>query len=271
MSVQKLIVVMFVLPVTLGGCFWATTKSEGDAMRTDIKDLHSRLDEKQKVLDTNIAKLKQVVDDATLILKRNNAGLGADVDQLRNDVRTANGLVVAVNTQFTDLKTSYDTYRKATDTRLDAIEARVAQLESGKPSAASSAEDLWRLGNQAFEAQRYNDAIEIYKRLTQSYPTHDKADDAVYFKGQSYGYLKDYDHAIGAYQQLYDKYPVSSLADDGMYFAALAAKELKNCTEARTYLQIIKTKYPKSNVSKQAVELDNELKKDAKTKAKCST
>lgn len=265
--ISKLALAAALLP----GCFWATTKSEGDAMRADLKELHARLDAKQKDVDTQVSRLKQVLDDATLVLKRNNAGLGADVDQLRNDLRTANGLVVAVNTAITDVKTAFETYRKSTDARLDAIEQRVAQLESGKPSAQSSAEDLWRLGNQAFEAQRFNDAIEIYKRLTQTYPTHDKADDAVYFKGQSYGYLKDWDHAIGAYQQLYDKYPDSSLADDGMYFAALAAKELKNCTEARTYLQIIKTKYPKSNVTKQAGDLDTELKKDAKTKTKCAT
>ncbi len=262
---------ILILALCAPGCFWATTKSEGDAIRTDVGTLKGRLDVKEKELNEQIAKLKQVLDDATLVLKRNNAGLGADVDQLRNDVRTANGLVVTVNTTVTDLKSSYDTYRKSTDARLDAIEARVGQIESGKPSANSSAEDLWKLGNTAFEAQRYAEAIEIYKRLTQTYPTHDKADDAVYFKGQSYGYLKDFDHAIGAYQQLYDKYPDSTLADDGLYFASLAAKELKNCTEARTYLAIIKTKYAKSNVMKQANDLDASLKKDAKNKKVCNT
>ena len=147
---------------------------------------------------------------------------------------------------------------------------RVAQIESGKPSAASSPDDLWRLGSAAFEAQRYNDAIDIFKRLAQTYPTHDRADDAMYFRGQAYTNLKDWEKAIGAYQQLVDKYPDGALTDDGLYFAALAAQQLKQCTEARTYLGIIKSKYSKSNVSKQAAELDAQLKKDAKNKAKCS-
>ena len=98
-----------------------------------------------------------------------------------------------------------------------------------------------------------------------------KADDAQYFRGQSYTNLKDWDKAIGAYQVLVDKYPDSSFADDGLYFAAVAAQNLKNCTEARAYLGVIKTKYTKSNVTKASSDLDAAIKKDAKNKAKCTS
>jgi TolA-binding protein len=154
---------------------------------------------------------------------------------------------------------------------MDALETRVAQIESGKPSANSSPEDLWKLGTDAYNAARYNDALEIYKRLVQTFPTHAKAPDAQYFRGQCYTNMKDWDHASGAYQQLVEKYPDSQLADDGLYFASLAAQQLKNCTEARTYLGLIKSKYPKSNVLKQANDLDAQIKKDLKNKAKCSS
>ena len=253
------------------GCFWVTTKSEGQAMRKDLSQVQTRLVSKERTLDAQIAQLQKVLEDATRVLKRNSADIGADVEALRGDVRTANGLVTALNNTATELKQAFDTYRKSTDARLDGIEQRVAQIESGKPTANSSPEELWKLGSTAFEAGRYNDAIEIFKRLTQTYPTHDRADDAVYFRGQSYTNLKDWDHAIGVYQQLYDKYPDSSLSDDGLYFAAVAAQQLKNCTEARTYLGLVKQKYPKSNVTKQVDELDRSLKKDLKNKAKCSS
>jgi len=259
------------VPLLLSGCFWTTTKSEGESMRRDITTLQGQMSSKQQELDREIAQLKEVLDDATKVLKRNSADLGADVDGLRSDIRTANGLVTAVNNSVNEMKTAFDKYRHDNDARLDALEARVAQIESGKPSANSSPDDLWRLGTQAFEAARYNDAIEIFKRLVQTYPTHSRADDAQYFRGQSYTNLKDWDKAIGAYQQLVEKYPDSDLADDGLYFAALAAQELKNCTEARTYLGLIKTKYPKSNVVKQAAELDTTIRKDLKNKSKCSS
>jgi TolA-binding protein len=253
------------------GCFWVTTKSEGEALRKDLTHVQGRLDAKEKTLDDQIAQLQKVLEDATKVLKRNSADIGADVDSLRNDVRTANGLVTTVNNSINELKQAFDTYRKGNDARMDAIEQRVVQIESGKATASSSPEELWKLGSSAFEAARYNDAIDIFKRLSQTYPTHERAAEAVYFRGQSYSNLKDWDHAIGVYQQLFDKYPASALADDGLYFAAVAAGQLKNCTEARTYLGLIKQKYPKSNVTKQADELDRTIKKDLKNKAKCTS
>jgi tol-pal system protein YbgF len=255
----------------LGGCFWVTTKSEGEQLRKELTLVQGRLDAKEKTLDDQIAQLQKVLEDATKLLKRNSADIGADVESLRGDVRTANGLVTAINNSMTELKQSFDTYRKGNDARLDALEQRLVQIESGKATASSSPEELWKLGTTAFEAARYNDAIEVFKRLTQTFPTHDRADDAVYFRGQAYTNLKDWDHAIGVYQQLYDKYPDSSLADDGLYFAAVAAQQLKNCTEARTYLDLVKKKYPKSNVTRQVDELDKALKKDVKNKAKCAS
>ena len=65
-----------------------------------------------------------MLEDATKVLKRNSADLGADVEQLRNDVRTANGLVTAVNNSVNELKTAFDKYRKDNDARLDALEQR---------------------------------------------------------------------------------------------------------------------------------------------------
>lgn len=256
---------------SLTGCFWATTKSEGEGMRKDITALQGRLDTKEQSLESKIKELQAVLDEATKVLKRNSADLGADVDSLRSELRQANGLVTAVNNGVNELKLAFDKYRKENDARLDSLEQRLAQMESGKPSANSGPDDLWKLGTQAFDAARYNDALEIYKRLVTSYPTHARADDAQYFRGQAYTNLKDWDKAIAAYQQLVEKYADSDLADDGMYFAALAAQQLKNCTEARTYLGILKSKYPKSNVIKQAADLDAQIKKDAKVKAKCSS
>lgn len=255
----------------LSGCFWATTKSEGEALRKDVTKLQDQMSSKQKTLDDQIAQLQKVLDESSKLLKRNSADLGADVDALRTEVRNANGLVVAMNNTVNELKVTFDAYRKANDTRLDQIEQRLGQLESGKPSANSSPEDLWKLGSQAFEAQRYNDAADIFRRLSSSFPTHDRADDAVYFRGQAHTNMKDWEKAINDYRVLLDKYADSSLTDDGLYFAALAAQQLKQCTEARTYLGLLKTKYPKSNVAKQGADLDAAIKKVQKTKSKCSS
>lgn len=255
----------------LSGCFWATTKSEGESLRKDVTKLQDQMSSKQKVLDEQISQLQKVLDESSKLLKRNSADLGADVDALRSEVRTANGLVAAMNNTANELKIAFEAYRRSNDVRLDQIEQRLGQMESGKPSANSSPDDLWKLGSQAFEAARYNDAIDVFKRLVASFPTHERADDALYFRGQSHTNLKDWEKAIGVYQILLDKYPDGALTDDGLYFAALAAQQLKQCTEARTYLGILKSKYPRSNVAKQSASLDSAIKKNAKDKSKCAS
>jgi TolA-binding protein len=254
----------------LGGCFWATTKSEGQALRKDVASLETRVSTKEQALDDQINQLKKVLEDATKLLKRNSADLGLEVEQLRTELRTANGLASSVGGQVSDLRAAFDAYKKQHDAKLDQLEQRLAQLESNKPAPSSSPDDLWRLGSAAFEAGKYPDAIDTFKRLTVSFPSHERADDALYFRGQAYTNQKDWEKAIGIYQQLLDKYPDGSFTDDGLYFAALAAQQLKQCTEARTYVGIIKSKYPKSNVAKQATALDAALKKDAKNKSKCA-
>jgi tetratricopeptide (TPR) repeat protein len=69
----------------LGGCFWATTKSEGQALRKDVTSLETRIGTKEQALDDQINQLKKVLDDATKLLKRNSADLGLEVEQLRAD------------------------------------------------------------------------------------------------------------------------------------------------------------------------------------------
>jgi len=257
---MKRLILSGAIGIAASGCFWVTTKSEGEALR-------NRLDAKEKALDQQIAQLHKVIDEATGVLKRNSADIGADVEQLRADLRAANGLANSSANTNSELRAMIEKMRKD----IESLEQRVAQIETGKPTANSSPEDLWRLGTQAFEAQRYADAADIFKRLTQSYPTHSRADDAQYFRGQAYSNLKDWDRAIGTYQQLVEKFPDSDLADDGLYFAAVAAQQLKNCSEARTYLGLIRTKYPKASVAKNATELDAQLKKELRNKTKCSS
>jgi TolA-binding protein len=253
--------------VFLTGCFWVTTKSEGETLRKDVTSIETRLAVKEQSLDEQIKTLQKVLDDSSKLLKRNSADLGADVDQLRSDVRTANGLVTAVNNSVNELKN--ELVKMAA--KVDGLEQRLAQIESGKPSANSGPDDLWKLGSTAFEAARYNEAIDIFKRLVSSFPTHTRADDAQYFRGQSYTNLKDWDKAIASYQALVQSYPTSDLADDGLYFAAVAAQKLKNCTEARAYLGVIKSKYGKGNSAKAAAELDTAIRKDARNKTKCTS
>ena len=121
----------------------------------------------------------------------------------RGDIRTANGLVAAINNSINELKVAFDKYRKDNDARIDSLEQRrrpdrerQAEREQRRPTICGSS------ARQAFEAARYNDAIEIYKRLVQTYPDARARRRRAVLPRPGYTNLKDWDNAIGAYQQL---------------------------------------------------------------------
>lgn len=270
--------ILLLATATLSGCFWTTTKSEGKALRRDVSDLETRLAAKEEDITSKVDELKRVLDEATKLLKRNSADIGADVEALRSDIRVSTGLVSAAKNMLDELKADVDKYKLSNDERVTSLELRLNALEGrggtttggGAVAAGGNADELWTSATAAFGAKRWNDAREAFKKISLGFPTHDRADDAQYFRGETYYQEAAYDSAIGEYQKVWEKFADSALADDALFRAGESAEKLKNCTEARAYFTALKQKYPKSNLLKKAETKDKELKAAAKNKAKCS-
>jgi tol-pal system protein YbgF len=254
------------------GCFWVTTKSEGKTLRKDVTKLESRVSTKEDELGGKVDELQKTLDEAAKVLKRNSADLGADVERIDSSQREALGLITAAQADAEDVRQAVDRYKASNDERLAALEARVALLETAKTAPPKqSADDLWTAGKTAFEAGKWSDARDVFKKLALGFPDNDHADDAQYFRGETYFQEKNYDSAIGEYQKVWDKFPTSDLADDALFRAGEAAEALMNCTEARAYFGQIKDQYPKSSLVKKAGEKDKALKAAAKDKKKCTS
>lgn len=259
------------------GCFWTTTKSEGNAMRKDINLLNERISTKEADLTVKMNQLQSVLEEATKLLKRNSADIGADVEGLRNDLRVSTGLVSAASTIANEVKVDYDRYKTATDERINTLDQRLMVLE-GRAGISTTAvagssdtpEEIWAAASAAFEKKKWEEAREAFKKLAK-FPTHDRADDAQYFRGETYFQQQEWDKSIVEYQRVFDKFPASSLADDALFRAAEAAEQLLNCSESRAYLSVLKQKYPKSSLLKKATEKDKDLKANAKNKSKCTS
>jgi tol-pal system protein YbgF len=249
----------------LAGCTAVTTKHEGQVMRQNIDELKLRLDAKEKTLDDQIAELKRVLDESAKLLKRNSADLGADVEKLRDDIRNATGLVTAVQTEVNEMRKQAQ--------KVDALEARIAALEAKAPNPANptTPEDIWSLGKTAFEAGRWDEARDLFKKLVSNYPTHVRAGEAQYFRAEALAKKGDVDTAIGEFQKMLDKYPDHKLTDDALFRAGELAYGQKNCTEARAYFGTLRQKYPKSELAKQAEGKDKAIKGALKNKSKCTS
>lgn len=261
------------------GCFWVTTKHEGTKLREDVNQLDQRLTKKEEDLQSKVDKLQAILDEATNVLKRNSADLGAEFDTFRDEVNRLKGLLTeakaeseAIRTEVKALADAVQNDREVLAKRLESMEQRIAALEdrtAAPPPVPKTAEELYKDGKAAFDSGNWDEAHTNFRQLVSRFPGHDRADDAQYHRGEAYYKAKDYDSAIRELQKVFDKYETSPLADDALYLAGQAAQALRRCTEAGAYYGLLKKKHAKSSLVKDVEARQKDLKRDAKDPKKC--
>ena len=256
----------------LPGCFWVTTKHEGETLRKNVKALDKRLEVKESSLESKIAELEEVLAKATKLLQRNSADLGADVKALSEDNAQLTGLVKDAERAASALRNDIAELREQYDARLNSLEARlVAVEEKANQPPPKTADEIFADGKAALKAGNYKEARIQFANFVRQWPGHDKAGEAMYHWGEGYFLAKEYEKAIAAYQKVFDEYQSSDWADDALYRAGEAAEKLKWCTDARAYYSVMQQKYPKSSLAKKAADRVKALKKNAKNSKTCQS
>ena len=266
-NIRTLLIVAIALHSS--ACFWVTTKHEGETLRRDVNRIDEVVTKQETSLGGSVQKLKSTLEQASTLLARNSADLGAQFDELENENARLTGLVMEAkryaNQVFTDMQ--------AFEKRIETLEERLAAVE-GKaftPPKSQSPEELYSLGMTAFRANDYNKARELFRKLVIKYPGHAKADDAQFNRGQAYFVQKDYKSALEEFQAVFDKFPQSAPADDAIFRAGESAQKLKWCTDARAYYGLLRQKFPKSDMVGKAKKKGAYLKKNAKKASVCQT
>jgi TolA-binding protein len=256
--------VLFAL-APLGGCFFATTKHEGQELRRDVDALERKVDQG---LGGKVEQLEKVLDDATKLLTRNSADLGAEVSNLGDEQRKLNGLVMEAKRLADEIGPLVEKH----EVRLGELEQRVAALEQKTTVAPpKSAAELWNEGQAALAGGDSVRAEAAFRTLVVKYPSDDRADDAQLGRAESLARARQFDKALPEFQKVYDKYPTSSVADQALFRAGEVALELRWCTDARAYFGLLRQKYPRSSLAKKARDKDAAIKKIAGDKKKCQS
>ena len=248
-------------PLALSGCFWVTTKAEGKSIKRKVDTLEEQMAKQEQALP----KLQEVLDQATKLLARNSADIGNQVGGLSEEMKMLNGLVQEAKRLTEEVRDA----SARQDQRLQALENRVAAMETKAVATQKTAAQLWDEGNGALKAGRYEDARTALRQLLVKYPGDERADDAQMARGEAYYKEKKFQESLGEFQRVFEKYPDSPLADDSAYRAGEAAEQLKWCTDARAYFGLLLQRWPRSDLVKKAKARDAELKKAAKDKKKC--
>jgi tol-pal system protein YbgF len=259
------------------GCFWVTTKAEGNQIKTNVASLQATVTKQQSSIDTRVKQLDDELEKATALLKRNSADVGAEVEALGKDMATVNGGIDQVKQTLDDLKTQLAEQKSANDrlrADLSAAEARIDTLEKAmaKPVVTEKPVDKDTLFDGAYgklQQGNYDDARHDFRDFVKKFPNDEKADNAQYWIGETFFKQKEYEKAIAEFQKVIDTYPNGDMADDAFLEAGNAAVQLKWCVDANAYFAELINRFPKSALAKQAKTQMDFIKKNQKKKDVC--
>lgn len=261
----------------LVGC--VMTREEGQQLETDLRAVEqelavARLDQKKKeaelaerlkTTEQHMERVAKALESADATARRADADFYLKLDELIAQVQRMSG-------------------------RLDEIEHRLQQLESGQPAAsptdaaaaaavpgdtgATSApaealpEDkqaLYDLAKQAYDAGDRERARSLFKAFLERFPDDaELSDNALYWTGEAYYQDSTYDKAILTFQKVINQYPQSNKRDASLYkigrsFEALGLKE-----DAALFYEDLIAKYPSSALADDAKKRIAAAKKKSK-------
>jgi len=115
---------------------------------------------------------------------------------------------------------------------------------AGNP-AGPGPEQTYDLAYQQYRASRYATARLGFREFLRLFPTHQRAPDALYFIGESFG-GDNADSAVAVYQQVVKTYPTSPRAPSALYKLGLLAEQRGDKAAARQYYNRVIGSYSRS-------------------------
>jgi len=252
------------------GC--VTTK-EGEKMQADIADLRLRLDDidkRDQQYKEQVVRLRKVLDEATALLTRNSADVGAKATKAEQDIAALQGRLEEISHAM-ELQT-----RQAADDH-NRLETRLAGLEQTQtkivdkvaPVMPDDKEQLWQQAGQRLSSGQRDEGRRFYRVFIQRFPQDPRAPQAYMAIGMSFVQEGKYPNAAAEFQKVLTVYGNSREVPEAMWQLASAFVQLHFCTDARALLTDLIKRYPKSP---RTAEAKGELKSIAKLpKSACTS
>jgi len=228
----------------LSGC---VTKSDVQRVQDDIalfKAETARRDSARAAQLTQVIQMQQRVMDSLTTSRR-------AVGQLRGDLASD---LYNIQQQLVQLQELTGQSQQRLSELRTQLEARGEQISSAVPGDTSgqatpttaSADQMYEASLAQLRRGSTSTARLGLREMLRTYPTTERAGDALYFIGQSFA-AENPDSAAAYYQQVVQKFPASSRAGSALYNIGLIAERRKETKRAREAYQRVVQKYPQSD------------------------
>lgn len=256
----------FALGGAVGGC---VTSADGKRMNAETARLGDRIkamERRDAEINEQVVRLRTVLDQATALLSRNSADVGAKVAKTETDIAMLAGQIEEAKHLLAQLQE-----------RIEVDSTRIAALEQGQqkivervaPSIPADKETLWKETQGRLGSGMREDARRFLRAFVQRFPQDVRAAQAQILIGQSFAVEGRHSNAISEYQKVLASYAKSPEVAEAMWLIAQSFVEMKFCSDAKAFLQDLAKRYPKARTDDVKQKL-RELQKLAKDKRYCA-
>ena len=255
------------------GTLACMTTGEGEKMRADIANLRTKLDEiekRDKEYKEQVVRLRTVLDQATKLLTRNSADVGAKAAKAEQDIAVLQGRIEELTHTIEQNNRQSVDERNRLETRLAALEQTQNKIvDKVAPSMPDDKEQLWQQAAQRLSSGQRDDGRRFYRVFIQRFPADPRSAQAYLAIGMSFVQESKFPNAAAEFQKVLTVYPSAPEVPEAMWQLSLAFVQLHFCTDARALLGDLVKRYPKSP---RANDAKTELKTIAKLpKASCTS
>jgi tol-pal system protein YbgF len=117
------------------------------------------------------------------------------------------------------------------------------------PAGGLSPQRMFDTAQADYAAGQWPLAISGFEQFIRSFSTHDKADDAQFYIGESYQLDGKFKEAVGAYEKVIADYPSGDRVPQALYKRGVALSLLGENDRARESFQQVIRNYPQSEVA----------------------
>jgi TolA-binding protein len=257
------------IALSSAGCL---TSGDGEEIRAKARDSDRRIvqleqisEQSRRDMDAKLAELQQVLDKATAVLTRGSADVGAQVEQMRQQLNGIDGAVAelrhkmeALEQQMATMRTDFDA--RAPLTKGGAVDP--SQIPADKTSHFQAAYTAYTAGD-------HERARSLFREYVTRYKDDAKAGEAQYWIAASYTQQNKPATALGEYRKVIAEFSKSGAVNVALYGMADAFYRLKACTDAKSAIDALIKRKPDASLLDRAKRLQKEIK--AAGKAYCTS
>ncbi len=232
------------------GCL--TLKAEHNELAAKVTKLDqnagdrgAQMDEKLAEADRKLAELQSKLDQAETMLRGGQAGIGARMDTVEEEVAQLRGATENAELVASTNQQAQQELRTEVDQRLQALEEKLNEATS----IPEGKDELWSEAERQLQRKNYKLSRQLWRTFISRYPGDPKLPETNFKVGLTFFSERDYKSALGQFYRIIQEFSEDPIVSDALYYSGLGFAKLGQCKNATAYFEAILR--PKSGASAQ--------------------